>query len=91
VNRKLITIVLGFDGARILGVTFKNETDLKDPLFCIDEVYLESGDWIDIGKPLGDQQAFPVTIKNLVFDRKVPLTHGTPRRSEFPVKSTPDI
>ena len=35
----------------------------------MDELELEEGDWIDIGTPLYAGQAFPVTVKSLIFNR----------------------
>ena len=69
-NKKLILIILGFDGAKMLGITIKRETSIKNNLFCLDELDLEAGDWIDIGAPLKDGEAFPVTIKSLVFNKE---------------------
>ena len=69
-NKKLILIVLRFDGAKMLGITIKRETSIKSNLFCLDELELETGDWIDIGAPLKDGEAFPVTIKSLVFNKE---------------------
>jgi ethanolamine utilization protein EutA len=68
-NKKLVIIVLGFDGAKMLGLTIKKETNLHENIFCLDELFLEDGDWIDIGKPLGESEAFPITIKSLVFNQ----------------------
>jgi len=70
VNKKLILIILSSDGAKMLGVTIKRETSIKNTLFCLDELELEAGDWIDIGAPLKDGEAFPVTIKSLVFNKE---------------------
>lgn len=69
-NNKLVLIILGGDGGKILGLTIKKETSIKNNLFCLDELELEAGDWIDIGEPLQTEhrKAFPVTIKSLVFN-----------------------
>jgi ethanolamine utilization protein EutA len=69
-RNKLILIILGFDGAKMLGLTIRNETSIKKNLFCLDELELEAGDWIDIGAPLKKREAFPVTIKSLVFNNE---------------------
>ena len=72
-NRKSILIILNGDGAKMLGLTIKKETSIKENLFCLDELELEAGDWIDIGEPLQTEsrKAFPVTIKSLVFNKSI--------------------
>ncbi len=72
VNNKLVLIILGGDGGKMLGLTIKRETTIKNNLFCLDELDLETGDWIDIGAPLQTEhrKAFPVTVKSLVFNKK---------------------
>ncbi len=68
-NKKLIMIILRYDGAKMFGITIRDNTSIKQNLFCLDELELEAGDWIDIGAPLKDGVAFPVTIKSLVFNK----------------------
>ncbi len=68
-NEKMILIILRFDGGKILGITLKRETSIKNNIFCLDELELEAGDWIDIGAPLSSGEAFPITIKSLVFNK----------------------
>ncbi|MFX1567086.1 MAG: ethanolamine ammonia-lyase reactivating factor EutA [Promethearchaeota archaeon] len=68
VNKNLILVILRGDGGKMLGLTLKNNTSIKKNLVCLDELELEAGDWIDIGAPLKDREAFPVTIKSLVFN-----------------------
>ncbi|WP_371804330.1 ethanolamine ammonia-lyase reactivating factor EutA [Candidatus Lokiarchaeum ossiferum] len=68
-NSKLILIILGSDGGKILGLTLKKETSIKSNLFCLDELDLKAGDWIDIGRSLKESNAFPITIKSLVFNK----------------------
>ena len=66
-----IPIILIFEGdiACSVGNVIRRETDLKTNLLTLDELQLQEGDWIDIGKPLVDDQVFPVTVKSLVFHR----------------------
>ncbi len=68
-KNKLILIILGSDGGKILGLTLKKETSIKSTLFCLDELELNAGDWIDIGQALQDTQAFPITVKSLIFNK----------------------
>ena len=70
-NNHPIIILLGFDGAKILGLTLRQRTEIKTNFMCLDELELETGDWIDIGNPLQESEAYPVTIKSLVFNRKI--------------------
>ena len=63
----------------MLGLAIRKETSIKDNLICLDELVLEAGDWIDIGEPLKSggtfgkhlesAEAFPVTVKSLVFNK----------------------
>jgi ethanolamine utilization protein EutA len=66
-----IPIILIFEGdiACSVGNVIRRETGLKTNLLTLDELELREGDWIDIGKPLVDDQVFPVTVKSLVFHR----------------------
>jgi ethanolamine utilization protein EutA len=70
-NNKLILVILRGDGGKMLGLTLKKNTSIKNRLFCLDELELEAGDWIDIGAPFQteNRKAFPVTIKSLVFNK----------------------
>ena len=69
-NNRLILVILRGDGGKMLGLTLKKNTSVKNNLFCLDELELEAGDWIDIGAPFQteNRKAFPVTIKSLVFN-----------------------
>ena len=71
-NNKLILVILRGDGGKMLGLTLKKNTSIKNNLFCLDELELEAGDWIDIGAPFqtDNRKAFPVTIKSLVFNKE---------------------
>ncbi len=72
-QKSLVILILRFDGAKVLGLALKKNTQLRENLFCLDELELETGDWIDIGAPLKDKDAFPVTIKSLVFNQNKPI------------------
>ena len=70
-HNKMILVILRGDGGKMLGLTLKKETSVTDNIFCLDELELEAGDWIDIGAPFQteERKAFPVTIKSLVFNQ----------------------
>jgi ethanolamine utilization protein EutA len=61
-----LVLVLQQDYAQVLGQTIKaSRPDL--PLLAIDQVGLGEGDFIDIGLPVLDGRAVPLSIKTLVF------------------------
>ncbi|MHA2147095.1 MAG: ethanolamine ammonia-lyase reactivating factor EutA [Candidatus Thorarchaeota archaeon] len=66
-SKKLIILIFGYDIAKRLGLTIRDETSIKSNILVLDELQLEAGDWIDIGASLKSTQAFPVTVKSLVF------------------------
>ncbi|MHA2433861.1 MAG: ethanolamine ammonia-lyase reactivating factor EutA, partial [Candidatus Thorarchaeota archaeon] len=66
-KKKLIILLFAFDMAKMLGLAIRDETSIESNILCLDELQLEAGDWIDIGAPLQSTQAFPVTVKSLVF------------------------
>jgi len=70
VNRKMIILLFETDIGKMVGLTVRRETAIQHNLICLDELFLEEGDWIDIGAPLQVGQAFPVTVKSLVFNKE---------------------
>ena len=68
-NDKLIILIFAYDFAKMLGISIRDETSIKSSLLCLDELDMEAGDWIDIGSPLKETHAFPVTVKSLVFNQ----------------------
>jgi ethanolamine utilization protein EutA len=66
-NKIPVILIFEKDVACSVGNVIQRETNLKDNLLSLDELSLNDGDWIDIGKPLLGQQVFPVTVKSLVF------------------------
>ncbi len=71
-NKKQIILLFKSDLAKLLGIIIHRETSIQNNLICLDELTLEPGDWIDIGPSLHKppRQAFPVTVKSLVFNQK---------------------
>ena len=68
-NKKLIILIFAYDIGKMLGIAIRDATSIQSNLICLDELQLETGDWIDIGGPLQSTQAFPVTVKSLVFNQ----------------------
>jgi ethanolamine utilization protein EutA len=65
----MIILIFGQDMGGSVGIALRRETAIQSNLICMDELELEEGDWIDIGAPLYSGQAFPVTVKSLVFNK----------------------
>ncbi|MHA1552630.1 MAG: ethanolamine ammonia-lyase reactivating factor EutA, partial [Candidatus Heimdallarchaeaceae archaeon] len=68
-NNMMIILIFDQDMGGSVGIALRRETAIQDNLICMDELDLEEGDWIDIGAPLYSGQAFPVTVKSLVFNK----------------------
>ena len=69
-------IILVNDGdiGGILGLHFKEETQVENPVISIDGITLNEFDYIDIGELIPASGAVPVVIKSLVFPATVPPT-----------------
>jgi ethanolamine utilization protein EutA len=68
-SKKMIILLFESDIGKMVGLMIRRETSIQHNLICLDELFLEEGDWIDIGAPLHSGQAFPVTVKSLVFNQ----------------------
>ena len=68
-SKKMVVLLFESDIGKMVGLMIRRETSLQHNLICLDELFLEEGDWIDIGEPLLAGQAFPVTVKSLVFNK----------------------
>ncbi|MHA1928426.1 MAG: ethanolamine ammonia-lyase reactivating factor EutA [Candidatus Thorarchaeota archaeon] len=69
-KKKTIIVLFNYDMAKMFGLAIRDATSIQSNILCLDELQLEAGDWIDIGAPLKDTQAFPVTVKSLVFNKE---------------------
>lgn len=63
-----LIVVLNRDCAKVLGQTLQAEMGEGAQIICIDQVRVDEGDYIDIGKPLFGGRVVPVVVKTLVFD-----------------------
>lgn len=63
-----LVVVLNKDCAKVLGQTLQAEMGSEAQIVCIDQVRVDEGDYIDIGKPMYGGRVVPVVVKTLVFD-----------------------
>jgi len=68
-NGMMVILLFKTDIGKMVGLMTRRETSIDQNLISLDELFLEEGDWIDIGAPLQDGQVFPVTVKSLVFNK----------------------
>ena len=68
-QKKPIILIFSMDIAKVLGIAIRRETSIQNNFICLDELILEAGDFIDIGAPLNSGDAYPVTVKSLVFNK----------------------
>jgi ethanolamine utilization protein EutA len=64
----MVVLLFETDIGKMVGLMTRQETSIQQNLISLDELFLEEGDWIDIGAPLQNGQVFPVTVKSLVFN-----------------------
>ena len=64
-----IIVVLEQDSGKALGQTLKYLKPEAD-VICIDQIKVDEGDYIDIGKSIAGGSVVPVVIKTLVFETK---------------------
>lgn len=65
---KPLIVVLQKDCAKVLGQTLQIRMGPKAEVICIDQVRVDEGDYIDLGKPLMGGRVVPVVVKTLVFE-----------------------
>lgn len=61
-----LIIIIEHDYARALGQTVKSLIP-QHPLLVVDQVGLQEGDYIDIGRPMLDGRVVPLSVKTLIF------------------------
>lgn len=66
-NNQVIILVLEADYAKVLGQSLVLKKGTKQ-VVCIDQIYVRTGDYIDIGNPL-QAGVVPVVVKTLAFHK----------------------
>ncbi len=64
---KPLVILTDADIAQTLGAILKEEKKIAPDVISVDGISLQNFDYVDIGKPLGQTRAVPVTVKSLLF------------------------
>ncbi len=62
-----VLMVFDTDIGNSVGNVMARETKIHDGILSIDEIKVEEGDFIDIGKPIIEGKIIPVIVKSLVF------------------------
>ncbi len=63
-----VIVIIENDMAKALGQTLYRHLGYERDVICIDDISVENGDYIDIGRPLAGGRVVPVIIKTLVFN-----------------------
>ncbi len=66
---KPLVVVLEHDIGKVLGQSLK-ALGFKNGIVCIDQLVVQEGDYIDVGRPMANGSVVPVVIKSLVFETK---------------------
>lgn len=66
-NKKRLIIIVEVDFGKALGLAINRRVRGKSKIICIDNVHVEEGDYIDIGKPVANGRVLPVIVKTLIF------------------------
>ncbi len=81
---KHLPIVLAGDGdvGGLIGIHFREEMKLANPIVSIDGLELKEFDYIDIGEMLESSGAVPVVIKSLIFPTSAALGQEWKKEAE---------
>ncbi|MEA5073312.1 MAG: ethanolamine ammonia-lyase reactivating factor EutA [Eubacterium aggregans] len=63
-----LVLILECDIGKVLGNAVDSILGGKKDIICLDGVYAQDGDYIDIGKPVAGGRVCPVVIKTMVFN-----------------------
>ena len=63
-----LILVIENDIAKVLGNALNVRFERRKKVICIDSIYANDGDYIDIGEPVAGGSVVPVVIKTLIFN-----------------------
>ena len=64
----VLIIVLEEDIGKALGQALHHRIKNRRKIICIDGIYCESGDFVDLGEPIVSGKVIPVIVKTLIFN-----------------------
>ena len=64
----VLIIVLEEDIGKALGQALHHRIKNLRKIICIDGIYCESGDFVDLGEPIVSGKVIPVIVKTLIFN-----------------------
>lgn len=62
-----LLVFVKYDFAKALGFSLRRRLPRGYPLLCADGISCRAGEYVDVGAPLADGRAVPITVKTLVF------------------------
>lgn len=68
-NNKPLIVVIEADCGKALGQSLSVVLNDTKQIICIDQIQVDEGDYIDIGKPVMGGRVVPVVVKTLVFEK----------------------
>ena len=68
-QKKPLIVVIEADCGKVLGQCLSILLNASSELVCIDQIQVDEGDYIDIGKPVMGGRVVPVVVKTLVFQK----------------------
>lgn len=66
-TQSLLVVILKEDMGKVLGQSIKKLLPKEKEIICLDDINVGSGDYIDIGRPVGVGDALPIVIKTIAF------------------------
>src|SRR5699024_5980729 len=63
-----LIVIVEKDIAKVLGQTLLAKLGREQQLICIDSVFVDDEDFVDVGQPVDSGSVLPVDIKTLVFN-----------------------